>query len=53
MRDKGKEGWLGVDYVPGVVASGGWVCLEWWRAERKLCLWIKSGTPGVFVVKKM
>jgi hypothetical protein len=23
VRDKGKEGWLGVDYVPGVVASGG------------------------------
>ena len=52
MRDKGKEGWLGVDYVPGVVASGGWVSLEVWRVERKLCLWrgeVESGTLGALV----
>ena len=52
MRDKGKDGWLGVDYVPGVVARGGWVCLEWWRAERKLCPWrgeAESGTFGALV----
>ena len=52
VRDKGKEGWLGVDYVPGVVASGGWVCLEWWRDESKLCPWrgeAVSGTLGALV----
>ena len=43
VRDKGKEGWLGVDYVPGVVARGGWVCLEWWRVESKLCPWRGGG----------
>jgi hypothetical protein len=49
VRDKGKEGWLGVDYVPGVVASGGWVCLEWWRVESKLCPWRSGGLSGNFV----
>jgi len=52
VRDKGKEGWLGVDYVPGVVTSGGWVCLEGWIAERKLCPWRvedESETPGALV----
>jgi hypothetical protein len=49
VRDKGKEGWLGVDYVPGVVASGGWVCLEWWRVESKLCPWRGGGLSGNFV----